>query len=192
MISSIPVISFVGRKNSGKTTFIVKLISALEGRGVKVACVKQHKHDVPVDIIGKDSWMYAQAGASCSIMSTSRQLSLVYQRKQMAELEELAEMAAVSKCDVLIGESFNAALDSDSGGIADRYVVARQERIEEPRFSPDESAGIITDDSSLADQWNKAGKLIFDLNDAESFADFLCEHYNILNAPCKPCKFSLL
>ena len=174
------MISLVGRKNSGKTTFISKLVPILESRDVKVACVKQCRHDVPVDIEGKDSWLYAQVGASCSIMSTSKQLSLVHQREQMADLNELAEFAAQSRCDILIGESFNNSPDIDG---ADRYVIARHERSEEPRFSPEESVGIITDDSELADRWETEGSLSFDLNDVERFANFLCESY-LLTGKC--------
>ena len=176
----IPVISLVGRKNSGKTTFISKLIPILESRDVKVACVKQCRHDVPVDIEGKDSWVYAQAGASCSIMSTSKQLSLVHQREQMPDLDELAKRAAQANCDILIGESFNSTPDTDS---VDRYVIARRERSEEPRFSPCESSGIITDDPKLADKWETEGSLSFDLNDIERFANFLCESY-LLTGKC--------
>jgi hypothetical protein len=187
----IPIVSLVGRKDSGKTTFIASLIPLLEAKGLRVACVKQHKHDVPVDIEGKDSWIYAQAGASCSIMSTSRQLSLVYQREEMADLDELAHVAARSGCHILIGESFNSfpfGGGAEGDGHRDtcdrkrgeghiqnlsRYVVARRDRAEEPRFSPKESTGIITDDPELARQWREAKRLAFDLNNVESFADFL-------------------
>jgi len=172
----IPIISIVGRKDSGKTTFVTQLISLLEGRGMRVACVKQCRRDVAVDVEGKDSWRYSQAGASLSIMSTSEQLSLVYKRPQMADFCELAHIAMESKSHILIGESFNTASQSD---IADRYVVARAVRNEEPRFSPEESFAIITDDLKLADCWLESGSLAFDLNDAEAFADFLCEHYQL-------------
>lgn len=42
----IPVISFVGRSNSGKTTYLIKLISELKKRGYKVAVIKHHHGDV--------------------------------------------------------------------------------------------------------------------------------------------------
>ncbi|MCL2437719.1 MAG: molybdopterin-guanine dinucleotide biosynthesis protein B [Coriobacteriia bacterium] len=173
----IPIISLVGRKNSGKTTLLLKLIPLLEESEIRVACVKQHKHDVPVDVVGKDSWMYAQAGASCSIMSTSTQLSLVHQRRQMATLYELAAMAEKSSCNILIGESFNSVGTHDN---VSRFVVARKDRQEEPRFSPEESCGIITDDSSLAEKWTSAGKLAFGLNDPRSFASYLCKRCHTL------------
>jgi len=177
---SIPIISIVGRKNSGKTTFIAKLIPCLEDRGLRVACVKQHKHDVPVDVVGKDSWIFAQAGASCSIMSTYRQLSLVYQRDRMEELDELAEIAVKSNCDILIGESFNNSPDMEG---VDRCVIARRERTEAPRFSPEESFCVITDDLEFIDSWREAGKFAFDINEVDDFADFLCEYYNLPQIP---------
>ena len=181
----IPVISFVGRKNSGKTTYISALIPALEAAGIRVAVVKQHKHDVPVDIEGKDSWRYAQAGASCSIMSTSRQLSLVFQRSpqpdetRMASLAELAAVAQRNGCEILLAESFNASVDADREALGQAfglYVVARAERTEEPRFGPADSEAIITDDPELAQSWQEAGKFCFDLNNPADLATQLAKN----------------
>ncbi|MEK7750140.1 MAG: molybdopterin-guanine dinucleotide biosynthesis protein MobB, partial [Planctomycetota bacterium] len=40
----VPVISIVGRSNSGKTTLIVKLVKELKSRGYKVATIKHSHH----------------------------------------------------------------------------------------------------------------------------------------------------
>ena len=60
----IPILSIVGRSNSGKTTLLEKLIRELTGRGRRIGTIKHHFHGpVEVDIPGKDSWRHKQAGA---------------------------------------------------------------------------------------------------------------------------------
>jgi|GEM_PF-3778744 len=101
-VSPIPIVSLVGRSNSGKTTFIEKLITILQDQGLRVACVKQHHRDVEVDVVGKDSWRYARAGAACSIIATPVQISFVHQVSEAPSLVELASMAADAGCDVVL------------------------------------------------------------------------------------------
>ncbi|MCL2492246.1 MAG: molybdopterin-guanine dinucleotide biosynthesis protein B [Coriobacteriia bacterium] len=170
---TVPIVSLVGRSNSGKTTFIEKLVGILQEKGYRVACVKQHHRDVPVDVVGKDSWRYAQAGAACSVMATPTQLSLVHRTETTTPLEEIAQIVADAGCDIVLAESF-APVDT-----VDRYVVARVERIEEPLLRPQDSAGLITDDAELASAWERADRATFDLNDVEKFAKYVIEHYRI-------------
>ena len=64
---SIPYLAFVGRSKTGKTTVIEKLIPALREKGFKIAVIKHHHHDFDIDIPGKDTYRYKQAGASTKI-----------------------------------------------------------------------------------------------------------------------------
>ncbi|MCL2819029.1 MAG: hypothetical protein FWD41_04820 [Actinomycetia bacterium] len=59
----------------------------------------------------------------------------------------------------------------------DRYVTARIERSEDPMLRAEETAGLITDDETLADVWKRADKPTFDLNDPEGFATYLRTQY---------------
>jgi molybdopterin-guanine dinucleotide biosynthesis adapter protein len=45
----IPVVSVVGKSNTGKTTFLVKLITELKNRGYKVAIIKHNVHGFDID-----------------------------------------------------------------------------------------------------------------------------------------------
>jgi molybdopterin-guanine dinucleotide biosynthesis protein MobB len=62
-MSPIPVIAFVGRSKSGKTTLLEKLIRELGRRGYRVAAVKHTAHPIEPDAPGKDTYRFAQAGA---------------------------------------------------------------------------------------------------------------------------------
>lgn len=73
-----PVISVVGKSNSGKTTFVEKLLPSLVSRGYTVGTIKHHSHqDFEFDVKGKDSWRHKQAGAYQIIVSSPNKLALV-------------------------------------------------------------------------------------------------------------------
>ena len=59
------VIAVVGGKKSGKTTAIEILIKKLAERGYKIAAIKHiPEPNFTIDQKGKDTWKYAQAGAT--------------------------------------------------------------------------------------------------------------------------------
>ena len=72
-----PIVSVVGRTNSGKTTLIEKLIPALARRGYRVATIKRHHHgDFEADHPGKDSWRHAKAGAVATALAGRHRLAI--------------------------------------------------------------------------------------------------------------------
>lgn len=65
----IPVISFVGHHNAGKTVLIEKVIARLVSQGVRVGSVKHHGlKDPTFDVPSNDTSHHAAAGASHVIM----------------------------------------------------------------------------------------------------------------------------
>jgi molybdopterin-guanine dinucleotide biosynthesis protein MobB len=58
----IPVVCFVGRKNSGKTTLMEKIIAGLKAAGHRVGAVKHDVHRFEIDHPGKDGWRFPAAG----------------------------------------------------------------------------------------------------------------------------------
>ena len=63
----IPILSIVGKSNSGKTTLLEKLITELTGRGWRVATIKHNKHGFNIDHEGKDSYRHKKAGALTTV-----------------------------------------------------------------------------------------------------------------------------
>lgn len=57
------ILPLVGKSDAGKTTTILKLLPELKKKGYKVAVVKDCPHGFDLDIKGKDSWRFTQAGA---------------------------------------------------------------------------------------------------------------------------------
>ncbi|MBI4472863.1 MAG: molybdopterin-guanine dinucleotide biosynthesis protein B, partial [Acidobacteria bacterium] len=72
----VPILCFVGRSNSGKTTLIERLVPELVRAGYKVATVKHAGHGFDLDTEGKDSWRHKRAGASSVIVLSNGSLAM--------------------------------------------------------------------------------------------------------------------
>jgi molybdopterin-guanine dinucleotide biosynthesis protein B len=75
----LPIICVVGASNSGKTTFLEKLIPELHGRGYRIGTVKHDAHGFEMDREGKDTWRHRRAGASTIAISSPVQVATIRQ-----------------------------------------------------------------------------------------------------------------
>ncbi|MDR1850140.1 MAG: molybdopterin-guanine dinucleotide biosynthesis protein B [Zoogloeaceae bacterium] len=103
-----PVFIFVGHSNSGKTTFIERLIPMLTRRGLRVATIKHAHHKVHLDTEGKDSWRYKNAGAALSMLVTTHALQLVADADESREPAQLAARF-LGEADIVLAEGFSQA-----------------------------------------------------------------------------------
>jgi len=101
----IPIVSIVGKSNSGKTTMIEKLVPELVRRGYRVATIKHDVHGFEVDREGKDSWRHKQAGAHTVIISSPQKLALIRDMNHDAELAELRDRF-IQEVDLILSEGF--------------------------------------------------------------------------------------
>jgi len=136
----IPVVSIVGKSDSGKTTVMEGLIREISGRGLRVATVKHHIHEVDVDVPGKDSWRHAHAGAVTSMISSPTQFAVVRRVDAERTLEELVD--AAGDADILLTEGFKRA-----GNV--RIEVVRHARSDELISAESELFAVMTDAPEL-------------------------------------------
>lgn len=163
---SIPVVSIVGKGDSGKTTFLEKLIRELSDRGVGVATVKHHVHDYDIDVPGKDSWRHARAGAVTTMVSSPDKFSLIARMEREYSLPELARIAEDSGARILLTEGFKQEATT-------RIEIARRARSESLISLPEELIALVTDMPELAPE----GVPVFGLDDAAAIADLVCARY---------------
>ncbi|TLM70689.1 MAG: molybdopterin-guanine dinucleotide biosynthesis protein B [Actinobacteria bacterium] len=164
-IPRIPIVAFVGKSDSGKTTLVEGVIAALTERGVRVATVKRHTHDDELDVPGKDSWRHRKAGSVLAMVSSAHSLQTVRSLERELTLEEIAE-AAAPYADILIAEGFKTLA-------AERIEVSRLERSESIVSAPEELVALVTDNPALA----PAGVPRFELDDHAGVADFVARRY---------------
>ncbi len=72
-----PIVSFVARSGTGKTTFLEGVIAALGEQGVRVMAVKHDVHGFEMDREGKDTWRFRRAGARQVLIANARKMALM-------------------------------------------------------------------------------------------------------------------
>lgn len=85
------IICIVGKKKSGKTTFIEKLLPELHKLGISVGTVKHDAHSFSIDHEGKDSWRHREAGAETVVVSSPTQIAVVKSVDKEIWLKELVD-----------------------------------------------------------------------------------------------------
>lgn len=111
-----PVIfQIAGFQNSGKTTFIKKLLRHLNKKGLSAATIKHHGHGgKPVLDETKDSAQHVAAGAVVSLVEGDGRLIIHAEKKQWS-LEEKLRLLLPFQTDVILieghkGEDFPKAV----------------------------------------------------------------------------------
>ena len=86
-----PIISIVGKSNSGKTTLIENLIPELTKRGYRVATIKHNVHGFDIDHEGKDSWRHKKAGAFATVIACPTRIALIEDIDHDQTLDEIRD-----------------------------------------------------------------------------------------------------
>jgi len=101
-----PIVSIVGKSESGKTTLLEKLIAELKSRGYRVATVKHAPQESSFDEPGKDSWRHVRAGSQAAVVSSSDKLVLIKPLEQEASFEQIAHLLG-EDYDIILAEGFS-------------------------------------------------------------------------------------
>ena len=100
-----PVLSIVGKSESGKTTLIEKLIPELKRRGYRIGIVKHAHRGFDMDRKGKDSYRHRQAGADSVMIASQGQIAMIKDVKGEC-LDDL--IPYFNDVDLLIAEGFKS------------------------------------------------------------------------------------
>lgn len=101
---SIPVVSVVGKSDSGKTTMICGLLPELKRRGYRVATIKHDVHGFEIDKPGKDTWKHSQAGADIVVISSPEKIALMEKVGTELTLEQV--IARIENVDLILSEGY--------------------------------------------------------------------------------------
>ena len=97
----VPVIAFVGRHNSGKTTLLCRIIGRLQERRIECAVIKHSHHLLTPD--SYDSGKLYAAGAKQVYLSTPQE-TLIYLREEQPLDKILGQIGAAA--DIVFLEGF--------------------------------------------------------------------------------------
>lgn len=102
--NNIPVLSFVARSGTGKTTYIEKLIPVLKNEGIRLALLKHDAHGFEIDKPGKDSYRFTQAGADHVILTSRQKTAAMIQHEDTVPLGDLLQR--ISNVDLILTEGY--------------------------------------------------------------------------------------
>lgn len=102
---TIPVVSIVGKSESGKTTLIERIIPELIREGWRVATIKHSRRGFDIDRKGKDSWRHRQAGARMTVMASPEQVAVIESTGRDLDIGELRDRY-IHGVDIVLSEGF--------------------------------------------------------------------------------------
>ena len=134
-----PVVSIVGKSESGKTTLIEQLIPELKRHGYRIGIVKHAHKGFDMDRKGKDSYRHRQAGADTVMIASPGQIAMI----KDVPGERLDDLIPFFKdMDLLIAEGFKR----DN---APKIEVFRAERHQYPACMEDDTLIAMVSDTPL-------------------------------------------
>jgi len=168
-----PIVSIVGRSESGKTLLMEQLIAEFKRRGYKIAALK-HSHcgAIEVDQPGKDTWKFAQAGSDAVCISSPRKLAFIKKSDHDLRIDEVLPIIG-PEFDLVLVEGFKKSK-------LPKIEVHREELGNDLLCSPGELLAIVTDgslDTPLADSYKLP---ILSWADTAAIADFIEKNF-VLN-----------
>lgn len=163
-MNNIPVICIVSAvSNTGKTTLMENLICEIIRRGYKVGAVKSDCHGFEMDVPGKDSWRFMQAGAKATAIVGTEQYALVQKTSRKKDLDEV--IGLMEDIDIVLVEGFKLTGKP-------KVEVVRREKGSHIVSPAEELVAIATD---LTDACFSVPT--FGLGDYERIADFIVNSF---------------
>jgi len=165
----IPLISFVGKSNVGKTTLIEKLIPLFSMRGIKVGTIKHHMHDFDMDVAGKDSFRHQKAGAIQTVISSPEKIAFISRSYRDHKIDELLKF---------FDDAHLIITDGYKGEDKPKIEVFRPSHYSAPMAG--ELSNVIACATDSPDFSFPVKVPVLDLNNPAVIADFIIEYFDIL------------
>ena len=154
---SIPIYSLVAYSNTGKTTFLEKLLPELTARGLRVAVFKHDAHEFQVDREGKDSWRMTRAGAAVTVIASETHSAFMENRYVPPE----TLIARITDVDVILTEGYKH-------GPWKKIAMSRKANGKPLPLPPEACFAVVTDEEVEADV------PVLGLEDAAGLAELIC------------------
>ncbi|MDZ4164012.1 MAG: molybdopterin-guanine dinucleotide biosynthesis protein B [Smithellaceae bacterium] len=156
----IPIVSIVGKSDSGKTTLLEKLIRELCRRGYRVATIKHDVHGFDIDHEGKDSWRHKRAGAHVAIISSPHKVAVIEDVDKDHEIAELRDRY-IRDVDLIMTEGYKRNPHP-------KIEVFRKELHRELLCGPGDNLLALA-----SNEWREVGVPCLDINDAQGLVDLI-------------------
>ena len=152
-----PLICICGKKNSGKTTFIKKLVGELKNRNKTCSVIKHDGHDFELDFKDTDTFFYKEYGACQTLIFNDKYFKLDGRSKNIYELIQLLD-----DVDLIIIE-----------GMKDSDFIKYECTLTDDLVCSDVNKYAIISDRKFSGYDN------FDINNPSEFADYIIRKFKI-------------
>ena len=151
-----PIISIVGRSNSGKTTFLEKMVRELKSRHYRVAVIKHDTHGFEIDHPGKDTWRMAQAGSDVVMISSPNKMAMIEKTSKELTLDQL-QAQIIDKVDIILTEGYKMGdkpkIEISRAEVGNKLLCSKEELLalvtdqsfdlDVPHFNIDDACGVV-------------------------------------------------
>lgn len=103
------IYGITGRKNSGKTGLVERLVTHFTAQGLRVSTVKHAHHEIDIDHPGRDSFRHRTAGAAEVIVASPYRWALMGELRGASEPPLDALLAKLSPVDLVLIEGYKTA-----------------------------------------------------------------------------------
>lgn len=133
-------IHIVGRRNHGKTTLTVEVVSLLSQKGYEVGTLKHSSHHHVLDTPGKDSYRHREAGGNPAVIVTPDITGIFIKTKSVDNIFNTLD-TLYQGCDLVVVEG---NIDS----VGPKLEVWREERGTSPlALEREDIVAVVSDDT---------------------------------------------
>jgi len=164
-----PLVGFTAYSGTGKTTLLIKLISILSDKGIRVGIIKHAHHTFDIDQPGKDSYMLRKAGASEMLIGSVNRWALMVdaEKDQEFTLQDHIQRLDQDSLDLILVEGFKLEA-------IPKIELTRPSLGNDLFFPDDENVIAVATDEPLPIETDLP---LLDINNPDQIAAFICEHF---------------
>jgi molybdopterin-guanine dinucleotide biosynthesis protein MobB len=105
-VSATRIISIIGLKNAGKTTFLVALAAELVRRKFRVMTIKHGSHAADMDQKGKDTWRHWHEGKAERVLMEGPGQRVLFERSEAESDPITLARRYLTGADIVLVEGF--------------------------------------------------------------------------------------
>ncbi len=164
-----PLVGFTAYSGTGKTTLLIKLITILANKGIRVGIIKHAHHTFDIDQPGKDSYILRKAGASEMLIGSVNRWALMVdaEKDQEFTLHDHIQRLDQDNLDLILVEGFK--LED-----IPKIELTRPSLGNDLFFPDDANVIAIATDEALTVETDLA---MLDINNPDQIVAFICERF---------------
>ncbi len=164
-----PLVGFTAYSGTGKTTLLIKLITILADKDIRVGIIKHAHHTFDIDQPGKDSYMLRKAGASEMLIGSVNRWALMVdaEKDQEFTLQDHILRLDQDNLDLILVEGFKLEK-------IPKIELTRPSLGNDLFFPNDDNVIAVATDEPLTVETDLP---MLDINNPDQIVSFICDQF---------------